>query len=103
MGTSWKKFDPPRFFQFSPEPVIMFGIKENKEFLKGSIWDVLMVESLLRVDPTQSYGENTKKTYPRLHRFCYETPLKIEEKFSKFVFAGLVQNQKDIRESNNNI
>ena len=64
-----------------------------------------MVESLLRVDPTQSYGENTKKTYPRFHRFCYENPLKIEEKFSKFVSAVLVQNQKDapIRESNNNI
>ena len=44
-----------------------------------------------------------KKPYPRFHRFCYENPLKIEEKFSKFVFAVLVQNQKDIRESNNNI
>ena len=27
MGTSWKKFDPPRFFQFSPEPARMFGKK----------------------------------------------------------------------------
>ena len=62
-----------------------------------------MVKSLLRVYPTQSYGENTKKPYPRFHRFRYETPLKIEENFSKFVFAGLVQNQEDIRESNNNI
>ena len=24
MGTSWKKFDPPRFFQFSPESARMF-------------------------------------------------------------------------------
>ena len=27
MGTNWKKFDPPRFFQFSPEPARMFGKK----------------------------------------------------------------------------
>ena len=62
-----------------------------------------MVDSLLGVDPTQSYGGKYKKPYPKFHRFCYENPLKIEEKFSKFVFAVLVQNQKDIRDSNNNI
>ena len=39
----------------------MFG-KKNKEFLKASIYDILMVESLLGVDPTKSYRENTKKT-----------------------------------------
>ena len=61
-----------------------------------------MVESLLGVDPTQSYGGKNKKPYPRFHRFGYENPLKIEEKFSKFVFAVLVQNQED-KESNNNI
>ena len=49
----------PSFFQFSPEPTKIF-LEENKEFLKASICDVLMVESLLGVDPTQSYGENTK-------------------------------------------
>ena len=27
MGTSWKKFDSPRFFQFSPEPATIFGKK----------------------------------------------------------------------------
>ena len=55
MGTVWKKFDPSSFFQFSLEHP-----QENKGFLKASIFDVLMVESLLGVDPTQSYGENTK-------------------------------------------
>ena len=62
-----------------------------------------MVESLLGVDPTQSYGENTKNPIQDFIDFAIENPLKIEEKFSKFVFAVLVQNQKDIRESNNNI
>ena len=37
-------------------------LEENKVFLKASICGVLMVESLLGVDPTQSYGEITKKT-----------------------------------------
>ena len=37
-----------------------------------------------------------KKPKPRFHRFCYENPLKIENTFSKFVFAVLVQNHEDI-------
>ena len=62
MGTSWKKFDPPLFFQIFSRTCQNL-LKENKVFLKASICDVLMVESLLRVDPTQSYGENTKNKY----------------------------------------
>ena len=59
MGTSWKKCDPRWFFQiFSETRQNFFG--KNKVFLKVSIFDVLMVESLLGVNPTQSYGENTK-------------------------------------------
>ena len=46
---------------------------KNKEFLKGSIWDVLMVESLLRVDHTQSYGENTKNPIQDFIDFAMKT------------------------------
>ena len=60
MGTGWKKFDSPRFFRFSPEPAKMFWNK-IKVFVKASICDVMMVESLLGVDPTQSYGGKYKK------------------------------------------
>ena len=35
-------------------------LEVNKVFVNASILDVLMVESLLGVDPTQSYGGNTK-------------------------------------------
>ena len=67
--------------------------------LNASICDVLMVKLLLRVDPTQSYAENTKNP---IQDFI-ENPLKTEKKFSKFVFAVSVQNHKDIRESNNDM
>ena len=43
-----------------------------------------------------------KKPKPKFYRFCHENLLKIEKNFSKFVFAVLVQNHKDMRESNNN-
>ena len=46
---------------------------KNKEFLKGSIWDVLMVESLLGVDPTQSYGENAKNLIQDFIDFAMKT------------------------------
>ena len=59
MGTSWKKCDPPGFFPIFSGTRQNFSGK-NKVFLKAPICDVLMVESLLRVDPTQRYGENTK-------------------------------------------
>ena len=50
---------PPWFFPiFSGTRQIFF--EKNKVFLKAPICDVLMVESLLGVDPTQSYGENIK-------------------------------------------
>ena len=49
----------PSFFQFYPEPANNFS-EENKVFLEASICDVIMVKSFLVVDPTQSYGENTK-------------------------------------------
>jgi hypothetical protein len=45
----------PNFF-WSPQELK----KKNIGFLEASICDVLMVESMLRVDPTQSYGKKTK-------------------------------------------
>ena len=47
--------------------------EENKVFLEASICDVLMVESLLRVDPTQSYAGNTKKTIQDFIDFAIKT------------------------------
>ena len=40
MGTSWKKFDPPRVFQFSPEPARMFGkkIRNSYRVQFGMFW-----------------------------------------------------------------
>ena len=97
MGTRWKKLTPSFFLIFSGTRQIF--LEENKVFLKDSICDVLMIESLLVVDPTQNYGENIKKTIqgPRFHRFCYKNPLKIEKKFSKCVVAVSVQNHNDKR------
>ena len=46
------------FFQNQPE----FFQRKIYMVLETSICDHLMVDSLLGVDPTQSYGENTKKT-----------------------------------------
>jgi len=52
MGTSWKKFETLVFSNFiRNQPTFL---EEYKVFLKAPICDVLMVESLLRVDPTQS-------------------------------------------------
>ena len=72
MGTGWKKFDPPCFFQFSPEPAKFFS-EENKLFLEASICYVLVVESLLGVDPTQSYVENTKNPIQDFIDFAIKT------------------------------
>ena len=71
--------------------------------MRASIWDVLVVESLLWGLPYPKLWGKYKKPKPRFHRFCYENPLKIEKKISKFVFVLSVQNLEDIRESNNNI
>ena len=48
-------------------------LEENKVFLKASICDVLMVESLLGVDPIQSYGENTKSPIQDFIDFAIKT------------------------------
>ena len=72
MGTGWKKFDPPRFLKFSQEPVKIF-LNKIKVFLKASICDVLMVESLLGVNPTQSYGENSKSPSQDFIDFAIKT------------------------------
>ena len=37
-----------------------------------------MVESMLGVDPTQSYGKNTKSPIQDFHRFRYKNLLKID-------------------------
>ena len=66
MGTGWKKFDPSSFFQFSLEPPQMFWCL-----------DVLMVESLLGVNPTQSYGENTKSPIQDFIDFAMKTHWKL--------------------------
>ena len=58
MGTSWKKCDPLVFANFFRNPPKI--LVRNKEFLRASIWDVLVVESLLGVDHTQSYEEIQK-------------------------------------------
>ena len=79
-ATSWKKIHfstwelveknlPPSFFPIFSGTRQHF-LTENKVFLEASICDVLMVKSLLGVDPIQSYGKNTKKPYPRFYRFC---------------------------------
>ena len=72
MGTSWKKFDPPRFFPIFSGTLQRF-LEENKEFMKASICDVLMVKSLLGVDPAQSYGENTKSPIQYFIDFAIKT------------------------------
>ena len=41
--------------------------------MKASIYDVLMVESLLGVDPTKSYGENTKSPIQDFIDFAIKT------------------------------
>ena len=61
-----------------------------------------MVKSLLRVDSTQSYWENTKNPIQDFIDFAMKT-IKNWKKISKFVFVVSVQNHEDIRESNNNM
>ena len=75
MGTGWKKFDPSSFFQFSLEHPQKIS-EENKVFSKASNFDVLMVESLLGVDPIQSYGENTKSAIQDFIDFAMKTQWK---------------------------
>ena len=70
MGTGWINLTP-RFFQFSPEPVNFF--EENKVFIEASICDVLMVKSFLGVNPTKSYGENTKSSIQDFIDFAIKT------------------------------
>ena len=41
--------------------------------MKASICDVLIVESLLGVDPTQRYGENTKGPIQNFKDFAIKT------------------------------
>ena len=67
-----KKIWPPSFFPIFSGTRQNFG-EENKVFLKASICDVLMVESLLGVDPTQTYGENTKNPIQDFIDFAMKT------------------------------
>ena len=52
------------------------GLFRNGIFVRSfaSNCNLSFVESLLWVDPTQSY-RGIKKSYPRFHRFCYENLL----------------------------
>jgi hypothetical protein len=52
---------PLGFSLFFSKPARIFQQKIYM-VLETSICDHLMVDSLLGVDPTQSYGKNTKKT-----------------------------------------
>ena len=102
MGTGWKKFDPPSFFK------IFFGTRRNVLGIKSGIpkgFNLWCFNGRIIVGgwPYPKLWGKYKKPYPRFHRFGYKNPLKIEKKFSKFVFAVLVKNHKDTRESNNNI
>ena len=72
MGTGWKNIRPPSFFPIFSGTRQNF-LKENKVLLKASICDVLVVESLLEVDPTQSYGENTKSSIQDFIDFAIKT------------------------------
>ena len=56
MGTGWNKFDPLVFSNFLRNPPKF--LEEN--IVKALMCDVMMVETLLGVDPIQRYGENTK-------------------------------------------
>ena len=70
------QFDPPWFFQiFSKTP--KNSPEKIKVFLEASICNLLMVKSMLGVDPTQSYGKNTKSPIQGFHRFYYKNLLKI--------------------------
>ena len=71
-GNWLKKICPPSFFPIFSGTLQRFS-EENKEFMKASICDVLMVESLLGVDPTQSYGENTKSPIQDFIDFAIKT------------------------------
>ena len=63
----------PVFFPiFSETPPNKFW-KKNKVFLQASIFDVLTVESLMGVDPTHSYGENTKSPIQDFIDFAMKT------------------------------
>ena len=79
MGINWKKFDPSFFPIFSGTRQTFF--EKNKVFLKASIFDVLMIKSLLGVDPTQSYGENTKYPIQDFIDFLWKPIKKWEEIF----------------------
>ena len=53
---------------FTPAPSVF----PNKLIPKVSICDLLRVGLMLRVDPTRSYGKNTKSPIQDSHRFCYK-------------------------------
>ena len=75
MGTGWKKFDSPRFLKFSPEPAKIFWNK-IKVFVKASICDVMMVESLLGEWGStlpKVMGENTKSPSQDFIDFAIKT------------------------------
>ena len=55
------------FMQFSLEPGIF---RKNKLIQELSIYDVLMVEPLLRIDPTQVMRKNTKRHIQDLMEFA---------------------------------
>ena len=69
----WVKLTPSGFFKLSPKPP---GIFRKKKFvLKAPICDILVVGSILKVDPTQIYWENTKRPIQEFHEFRYKNLL----------------------------
>ena len=71
------KFDPPRFFSnFLQNPLEFFREKLGNS--RGSnLWS-FSGESMLGVNPTQSYGKNTKSPIQDFHRFRYKNLYKID-------------------------
>ena len=62
---------PLVFFNFLRNSSVF--LEKNSVFLEALICDVLMVKSLLRVDPTQNYGENTKSSIQDFIDFAIKT------------------------------
>ena len=71
---------PLDFFKFFSKPP---EISRKKKILEASICDLLVVEWMLRVNRTQSYGENTKSPIQDFHRFGYK-------KILKFIFFKII-------------
>ena len=83
MGAGWKNVNPSPFFKFSPEPANNFS-EDNKAFLEASNFDVTVVESLLRVDPTQRNEENTKCLTQDFIDFAIKTHWKLKKILNLF-------------------